>query len=237
MLFSLGFYSGPTDGNITSERSKTAIRHFQKVYGLTEDEKMNNTTKKKLNSAYTMKSKIMSSSALIDIDKKLDKYTMDYTQRDTFANTWTFLRVGMGLTKRQTAGVCANIMAESVFSADNAQDSSYLGVHNRNYKYNENDGIGYGLIQWYEASRKKGLNNMAKSMKLSVSNVNVQLAYFRKEMTTDSTYKEAWKEICNKKMAKDVSDIFLDKIERAGKKNRKERRNYASIIYHKMKNF
>ena len=32
-------------------------------------------------------------------------------------------------------------------------------------------------------------------------------------MTTDSTYKEVWKEICNTKMAKDVSDIFLDKIE------------------------
>ena len=245
-LFSLGFYSGPTDGNITSERSKTAIKHFQKVYGLTEDGKMNSTTKKKLNSAYTMKSKIMSSSAIVDIDKKLDKYSLDYTQRDTFANTWTFLRVGMGLTKRQAAGVCANIMAESVFSADNAQDEVvvkgkkvyYPGVHNKNnYKYKTNDGVGYGLIQWTYSSRKQGLKDMAKNMNLSVSNLNVQLAYFRKEMTTEPDYKEAWKEICNVKTAKEASDIFLDKIENPKVKNYSTRRKFASIIYPRMRNF
>lgn len=93
------------------------------------------------------------------------------------------------------------------------------------------------MIQWSEASRKTGLNNMAKSMKLSVSNINVQFAYFRKEMTTDPTYAKPWQEICNTEKAKDVSDIFLEKIERAGKKNRTDRRNYARTIYYKMKKF
>lgn len=114
-LFSLGFYSGATDGNLTSNRSKTAIKHFQKVYGIAENGKMDGTTKNKLSAAYAMKSKIMNSSAIANIDKEIDEYTMDYTQRDTFAKTWTFLRVGMGLTQRQAAGVCGNILAESVF--------------------------------------------------------------------------------------------------------------------------
>lgn len=71
----------------------------------------------------------------------------------------------------------------------------------------------------------------------AVANINVQFAYFRKEMTTDSTYKKYWQEICNTEKAKDVSDIFLEKIERAGKKNLTERRNYARTIYYKMKKF
>ena len=121
-LFSLGFYNGATDGNLTSEKSKTAIRQFQKVYGLAENGRVDSATKKKLNSAYAMKSKITNSSAVANIDKEIDKYTMDYIQRENFAKTWTFLRVGMGLTKKQAAGVCGNILAESVFSADNAQD-------------------------------------------------------------------------------------------------------------------
>lgn len=237
-LHSLGFYSGPTDGNLSSEKSKRAIENFQKVYGLYECGKMNGATKKKLTSAYTMKCDIMQSTAISNIDKEIDKYTFDYAQRDTFANTWTFLRVGMGLKKSQAAGVCGNIIAESVFSADNAQDGfGYLGVHNKEYKYSVTDEIGYGLIQWAEKSRKEGLLKTAKEMGLSVSNLNAQLAWFRKEMETNKQYTSGWKEICNAKKAREASDIFLEKIEEAGKRNYADRRKYSRIIFYKMKKF
>ncbi len=245
-LFSLGFYNGATDGNLTSEKSKTAIRQFQKVYGLAENGRVDSATKKKLNSAYAMKSKITNSSAVANIDKEIDKYTMDYIQRENFAKTWTFLRVGMGLTKKQAAGVCGNILAESVFSADNAQDEVtikkkkvyYPGVHNsKDYEYKTNDGVGYGLIQWTYRPRKQGLEDMAKNMNLSVSNLNVQFAYFRKEMTTEPDYKGTWQKICNAETAKEASDIFLTDIENPRVKNYTTRRKYGSIIYHKMKKF
>ena len=237
-LHSLGFYSGPTDGNLSSKESKKAIENFQKVYGLSEDGKMNTGTKKKLTSAYTMKCEIMSSSAISDIDKEIDKYSFDYTQKDTFANVWTFLRVGMGLTKAQAAGVCGNILAESVFSADNAQDGfGYSGVHNKEYKYSVGDGVGYGLIQWSEKSRKERLLKTANEMELSVSNLNAQLACFRKEMKTVNEFVKPWKEICEAKKARYVSDIFLKDIEKAGNKNYTERREFSRVIFYKMKNF
>lgn len=237
-LHSLGFYSGPTDGNLLSKESKRAIENFQKVYGLYEDGKMNGATKKKLTSAYTMKCEIMSSSAISNIDKEIKEKSLDYTQRDTFANVWTFLRVGMGLTKAQAAGVCGNILAESVFSADNAQDSfGYSGVHNKKYTYSVGDGVGYGLIQWSEKSRKERLLTTANDMELSVSNLNAQLACFRKEMKTVNEFVKPWKDICKAKKARYASDIFLKDIEKAGDKNYTERRKFSRVIFYKMKNF
>ena len=72
-------------------------------------------------------------------------------------------------------------------------------------------------------------------MKLSVSNINAQFAWFRKEM--ESGFKTSWTEICSTEKAKKVSDIFLEKIETPREKNYEERRNYAKIIYDKMKKF
>ena len=237
-LFSLGFYSGPTDGNITSEKSKKAIEHFQIVYGLKGSGEINAATKKKLTTAYTMKCNIMKSSAISNIDKDIKEKSLDYTQRDTFANVWTFLRVGMKLKKWQAAGVCGNILAESVFSADNAQDSfGYSGVHNKKYKYSVGDGVGYGLIQWSEESRKERLLKTANDMGLSVSNLNAQLACFRKEMKTVQEFVEPWKEICKAKKARYASDIFLRDIEKAGDKNYTQRRKFSRVIFYKMKNF
>ena len=164
-MHSLGFYSGPTDGNLSSKASKRAIENFQKVYGLYKNGEMNGATKQKLTSAYTMKCNIMRSSAISNIDKAIEEKSLDYIQRDTFANVWTFLRIGMGLTKRQAAGVCGNILAESVFSADNAEDKKgYPGAHNKEYKYSTRDEIGYGLIQWTFSSRKQGLKEDRKSV-------------------------------------------------------------------------
>lgn len=205
-------------------------------YGLYECGKMNGATKKKLTSAYTMKCDIMQSTAISNIDKEIDKYTFDYAQRDTFANTWTFLRVGMGLKKSQAAGVCGNIIAESVFSADNAEDEKgYWGVHNKEYKYSTTDKVGYGLIQWTTEDRKYGLQETAKKMKLSVSNLNAQLAWFRKEM--EGACASAWQKICKAKKAREASDIFLEEIESPTIKNYTERKKYSRIIYYKMKKF
>lgn len=49
------------------KKSKTAIRQFQKVYGLAENGRMNGATKNKLSAAYAMKSKIMNSAEIANI--------------------------------------------------------------------------------------------------------------------------------------------------------------------------
>lgn len=243
-LHSLGFYSGPTDGNLKSKISLNAINTFQKVYGLNTSGQMNGATKTKLEKAYDMKQRIVNSNVAQKIDDAMSIYKLDYTQRDTFANTWVFLRISMGLSAKQAAGVCGNIMNESVFSADNAQDKVevngvtkyYPGVHNKkDYSYQVGDGVGYGLIQWTFASRKKGLQNMAKNMGLSVSNLNVQLAFFRDEMLNDGYYKSKWEKVQAAKTVKDTSDAFLEYIENPEIPNYKERTKYSRIIYNNMK--
>lgn len=96
-LASLKFYVGPTDGYLTSDLSKKAIKNFQKVYGLTETGEMDKTTKSKLNAAYTMKVNSAMDSA---VDNLVSKFSLDSRQKDTLLNTWTFLRNGMGLNQK-----------------------------------------------------------------------------------------------------------------------------------------
>lgn len=179
-LSGLGFYVGPPDGSLTTKKMKKAIKNFQQVYGIKITGKMNTTTQKKLKKATTMRKKCIMDSKFKKMSKKL---YFDTEQQSDFINTWTFLRVGMGLSKKQTAGVCGNILEESRFSSDNRQDTDDdAKVHDTEYKYKVDDQKGYGLLQWTYISRKQGLQDMAKNMTLKVSNINAQLAQFRDEV-------------------------------------------------------
>lgn len=193
---------------------------------------MDTTTKSQLNAAYTMKVNCASSS---DVNNLVSNWNLDTRQKGTLLNTWTFLRVGMGLIQQQAAGVCGNLYAESKFSEDNAQDSSYPGIHNSNYVYSSSDSVGYGLMQWTYKTRKEGLTSTADSMGLAVSDINAQLAYFRKEMTTD--FKSAWTKIKAATSYNNASDIFLEEIEKPAVYNYNERRGYSQTIYNALKSF
>ena len=73
---------------------------------------------------------------------------MDQTQKETFVACWNMLGQ-MGLSKEHIIAVMANIYAESRFSATNAQESyGYIGIYD-NYDFETNDGVGYGICQWY----------------------------------------------------------------------------------------
>lgn len=232
-LGGLGFYSGPPDGSLKSDLMEKAIKNFQRVYGLKNTGKMNIETKKILKKASTMRVNCI-------LDPKLDKlaknFDFDSIQKQNFINTWTFLRVGMGLTRDQAAGVCGNIQGESVFSSDNLQDTkTNQKVHDRNYKYKVDDWNGYGLLQWTYPSRKNELKDMAKAMKLDISDLNAQLAFFRKEMNND--FKKTWKKICNTKSYDKVTEIFLTDIEKAGKPHLAKRLNNSATILKYMKSY
>lgn len=228
----LGFYSGPIDGNISSSVFKNAVSLFQKVYGITGESGFSNNTKNKLENAYNAYNNVYSSQGLKDI---VSTYKLDSDEKNNIAKTWAFLRTGMGLTAAQSAGVMGNMLLESNFAADNAQNSSYPKDHNSNYSYKTDDGIAYGLIQWKASNRKTGLLTKANELGLSTSNLNAQLAFFRQEMTSsvnnNSYYKGLWeKYVITKTSTADVCKAFQTYIEgcSTGTEERKER---AQAIY------
>lgn len=233
-LSGLGFYNGPMDGNLTSDMCKKAITNFQTVYGLTANGIMNSSTQSKLDAASTMKSNVVVSSKFTNLTSS-SKLNLDATEKQNFARTWAFLRVGLGCTTNQAAGICGNLYNESKFASDNAQDGKYPGDHNSGYQFKVDDQVGYGLEQWTVASVKKTLKDTATEMGLDVSDVNAQLATIRKEVT--STRISDWKKVFAKTSYKDVSDMFLDYIERPAKKNYEERRNFSKQIYEALNTF
>ena len=232
-LSSLGFFSGSFDGNLSSTASAKAIRNFQKTYGISANGTLNETTKNKLSNAYAMYTSVKNNSGMSALHTD-GKYCFDNQQIEDFARTWTFLRVGMGASSKAAAGVMGNIYAESAVSHDNAQNSSYPGKHNSSYSYKENDGVGYGLIQWTYQDRKQGLLNKANEMGISVTDINAQLAYFRTELT--GLYSKAWSSINESKSVDGASDIFLQEIENPARPNLIQRREYAQKFYDYFKN-
>lgn len=227
-LSSLGFYNGPINGDLSTDLSKKAITNFQKVYGLTANGVVDNTMTNKLNEVNTMYSKLSTSTALTNLASS-SKLNLDSTEKQNLAKIWTFFRLGMGLTKNQAAGVCGNLYAESKFSPNNAQDSSYPGDHNSNYQFSVSDSVGYGLEQWTEESVKTTLKNTASGMGLQVSDLNAQLATFRKEI--ESTRTPEWKKVLANSSYSEVSDTFLEQIEKPTYYNYAERRAYSKEIY------
>ena len=226
-LSMLGFYNGPIDGVMTSNLTKKAIRNFQRVYGLSQNGNFNSSTENKLNNVYSRFLSVYQSSQLVTISNS-SNFGLDYTEKVNFARTWAFLREGMGLTSVQASGVMGNMFAESRFSSDNAHNKPYPGDHDSSYVFNPTDGIAYGLIQWCSSDRKQGLQSEANTMGLSVSDINAQFSYFRKEM--NGTYSTPWNRIKSYNSVNSVSDEFLDNIEVAGV-GPNARRGFSNTIY------
>ena len=107
---------------------------------------------------------------------------------------WDFFVAKLG-NEYAAAGVMGNLKAESGFLATNVQnsfekklgynDNTYTdAVDNGSYSNFVHDSAGYGLAQWTYWSRKQGLLNYAKSINASVGNIDMQLEYLWKELTS-----------------------------------------------------
>ncbi len=235
-LINLGFYSGPANGNLTSDLMKIAIGNFQTVYGLKQTGVMNQTTLSKLELADGFRNRAMNILAENESNAQV-KDLVDSVERKNFAKIWTFLRLGMGVDATHASAVMANIKAESGFSADNLQnENGVITHHDPDYVYSVNDGKGYGIMQWTFAARKQGLLNQAKSMGLQPKDLNAQLAYFRSETNNSSICKSEWVEFKNKKTLIDATEYFLDYIEKPNEEDahREDRIRFANEIYQLM---
>ena len=236
-LRTLGFYSGGNTGYVNTEM-RNAIRNFQKVYGMAETGSLTQNVYDKVREVTIKFNTIYNSSALNNL--ALDSnFSLDSTQKKNFALIWTFLDKSMGLTGQQIVGAMANIMAESGFSNDNLKDvdPNNPTLHDPNYEYDATDGKAYGILQWAFLQRKQGLESVAGDMGLDESDLNAQLAYFRKEMTTyfdDLYYPDAWAHLKSTTNYIDACDVFLEEIESPETLDYEDRRNHATTIYNIM---
>lgn len=121
---------------------------------------------------------------------------------------------GKGLNDKAIAGVMGNIQLESNFSPTAKNSSSGA----------------YGLFQWL-GSRKKGLENYAKSVGKSAGNIYVQLDYFWKEI--NSSEKKSLEVLTSSEYntPSEYALAFEKSFERSGGAGNKKRQQYAEDIY------
>lgn len=232
-LRSLGFYSGSQDGNPSSSAFIKAVYNFQKTYGLNPDGNIEDSaTQDKIRAAYSKYMECKSSAGTAQVKSA---FSLDSTQTNNFALTWTYLKVGMGLSDVQASGVMGNIYSESAFSSTNAQDAyGYREIYDTGYNYNAYDSVGYGLMQWTYYERKENLAEIASDMGVGVGNINAQLALMQYE-STHGEYSSAWNKLKNSTSVASATEIVMYEIERPRNLDEiNQRIAYANTIYNAM---
>ena len=140
------------------------------------------------------------------------------------------------------AGACATlgqIQFESVFRANNAEDSKGIadevytaqvdsGQKTRHqFSY---DGVGYGYAQWTEPTRKGRMYDFHKSRKTSIGDSETQIQYLLWEMK--NYFPNQWKLVTSSSDLKACTWELLDKWE-----NPKEKQNNMANRYQAAQNF
>ena len=136
------------------------------------------------------------------------------------SSIWKYFK-NKGLSDFAVAGIMGNLYAESGLNTNNLEnyyenklglsDDEYTqAVDNGNYDNFVHDKAGYGLAQWTFWSRKEGLLNYAKSLGVSISDLEMQLNYLWQELI-DSSIIESLKSVNS---VKEASNIMLLEFER-----------------------
>lgn len=107
---------------------------------------------------------------------------------------WSYLKA-KGLTAAGAAGLMGNLYAESGLRSNNLQnnfegklclsDEEYTAqVDSGSYPNFSRDGAGYGLAQWTYHTRKAALLEYAQVCKRSIGDLEMQLDFLARELTT-----------------------------------------------------
>lgn len=150
---------------------------------------------------------------------------------------WNFLR-DKGLSASGTAGLMGNLYAESALNPTNLQNSyeRSLGYADRSYtaavdsgayKNFVHDQAGYGLAQWTYYTRKAALLQYAKSTGCSIGDLEMQLGYLFKELSTG--YATLLGRLKSAKSVRDASDAVLTIYERPADMSERVRVQRASF--------
>ena len=162
---------------------------------------------------------------------------------------WTFLKA-QGLTDAGTAGLMGNLYAESGLISTNLQntyenkpdktggvsytDATYTAaVDSGVYTGFGEDRAGYGLAQWTYPTRKAALLAYAKSQGKSIGDLEMQLGYLVKELTSYGLM-ASLKTVAS---VREASNLILLKFEKPASKDTKEtqdrRAGYGQTYYDK----
>ena len=135
---------------------------------------------------------------------------------------WNYLKA-QGMTDAGTAGLMGNLYAESGLRANNLQNSyeGKLGMADAEYtelvdkgSYTNfvRDSAGYGLCQWTYWSRKEALLAYAKAAGKSIGDLEMQLGFLMKELST--SYKSVLSVLKTATSVRAASDAVLLQFER-----------------------
>lgn len=155
---------------------------------------------------------------------------------------WAYL-TGCGLTAAETAAIMGSLAMESGLNPVNLQnsynkklnisDEDYCSaVDNGTYRNFAIDGAGWGLAQWTFSSRKQGLWDAAVAAGRSIGDMEVQLDFLIKELTTG--YSEVLEGLYNAQSIGEACDIFTKGFERPADQSETalaKRRQKAAEIY------
>ncbi len=157
---------------------------------------------------------------------------------------WSYLK-GQGMTDAGAAGVMGNLYAESGLRPNNLQNSyeGKLGmadaeytemVDHGTYQNFGNDRAGYGLCQWTYPTRKAALLAYAKSLGKSIGDLEMQLGFLMKELSTG--YKSLLTLLKTATTVQEASDAFLLQFERPADQSatvKSKRAGYGQTYYNK----
>lgn len=160
---------------------------------------------------------------------------------------WNFLKT-KELTEYGIAGLMGNLKAESGLNPINVEnkyehslgftDATYTkAVDNGTYNNFVKDKAGYGLAQWTYWNRKQNLLNFAKSKGVSVGDLEMQLEFLYKELST--SYGSVLKVLKTANSVRIASDAVLLQFERPADQSevaRKKRASYGQIYYDQFAN-
>ena len=135
---------------------------------------------------------------------------------------WNYLLKKIG-NAYGVAGLMGNLKSESALRSCNLQntyetklhftDAEYTkAVDNGSYKNFASDSAGYGLAQWTSSGRKKNLLQYAKDTNSSIGNLDMQLEFLIKELS--SSYKSVYNVLKLAQSVREASDAVLTKYER-----------------------
>lgn len=151
--------------------------------------------------------------------------------------------INFGMSKAGAAGVLGNLYAESVLNPKNLQNSyeKSLGYTDDTYTSAVDSGVytnfikdsaGYGLAQWTYWVRKQNLLHFAKSKKVSIGDLYMQLDFLLNELEED--YPSLLTTLCTTNDVKTASDAVMLQFERpadTSESARNKRYEYSKKYY------
>lgn len=174
---------------------------------------------------YTPRSSYRGTTSQQDISKETESKTKENTTNTTSSTlnvnnypdvesyVYDYMTKKWGLTRAQAAGIMGNIQAESGFKATNAEDSyGYRGSENPEYinRYNVKDGVGWGICQWTYHTRKQGLLDYANSKGTDVGDLETQLEFLYKELSSGKVLENIKKTTT----VQEATEVFMKQFER-----------------------